>query len=188
MDIAEYRLLHENVYDFKHAAAVIESEIRRYGLDHNAKGPVPGTGGRQHHDMWVSMKTVSHFNLGVALELMLKLTLKLNQVEPQHTHLLVKLYEVIPAKFQQQLDQVYQSALKNSPVGFELVAYMNSASPIPSQGPPNRVLASLKDFFVYFDEDVMLSQKRYSWELVEEKQWRHYISDISVFTELAPVS
>ena len=47
MDIAEYRLLHENIYDIKHAAAVMESEIRRHGLDHNAKGPVRADAGAQ---------------------------------------------------------------------------------------------------------------------------------------------
>ena len=28
------------------------------------------------HEMWISMKAVSHFNLGISLELMLKLLLK----------------------------------------------------------------------------------------------------------------
>ena len=30
----------------------------------------------------------------------------------------------------------------------------------------------------------MLYQKRYSFELVAEQNWHHYLSDISVFVEL----
>ena len=30
----------------------------------------------------------------------------------------------------------------------------------------------------------MLWQKRYSWELIDKRFWRHYVSDISVFVEL----
>lgn len=44
-------------------------------------------------------------------------------------------------------------------------------------------LSNLKGFFEYFDEDVMLWKKRYSWELVEKQRGRQYLSDISVFVE-----
>ena len=72
------------------------------------------------------------------------------------------------------------------PSGYELVAFINTASPTlaPGSGPPDRDISSLRGFFEYFDEDVILWQKRYSWELIEEGRWRHYVSDISVFVEL----
>ena len=44
--------------------------------------------------------------------------------------------------------------------------------------------SSLNNFFEYFDQDVKLSVKRYSYELVEQYQWRHYLSDLTLFMEL----
>ena len=52
--------------------------------------------------------------------------------------------------------------------------------------PPSLIgeFSSLKNFFEYFDQDVKLSVKRYSYELVEPHQWRHYLSDLTLFMEL----
>ena len=49
--------------------------------------------------------------------------------------------------------------------------------------PADRDISSLRGFLEYLDDDVMLWQKRYSWELVNKGRWRHYLSDISVFVE-----
>ena len=65
------------------------------------------------------------------------------------------------------------------------MAFLNAASPTDAPpGPPNRDISTIRGFFEYFDEDVILWQKRYSWELVEEGRWRHYLSDTSVFVAL----
>ena len=190
MEVTAYHLLYDNIHDFKTTAIHVESEIRRHGLRDNSFDAVPGMNGRRHHDMWVSMKTVSHFNLGLALELMLKLLLCLNNVPldkiPRNRrHCLTKLHDAIPAKYQKQLESTYQASRGILPEGYELIAFINTASPTPTTpGPPNRKISSLRNFFEYFDEDVILWQKRYSWELIEEKRYRHYLSDISVFVEL----
>ncbi|MXY66285.1 MAG: hypothetical protein F4206_01095 [Gammaproteobacteria bacterium] len=68
MDTAAYRLLYDYIHDFKTTAVHVESEIRRHGIRSDSWEEVAGMKGRAHHDMWVSMKTVSHFNLGIALE------------------------------------------------------------------------------------------------------------------------
>ena len=185
MEVTAYHLSYDNIHDFKATAIHVESEIRRHGLRDNSFDAVPGMNGRKHHDMWVSMKTVSHFNLGIALESMLKLLLFLNKIPMPRHHFLAKLHDAIPAKYQKQLESTYQASKSVLPEGYELIAFINAASPTPaSPGPPNRDISSLKGFFEYFDEDVILWQKRYSWELIEEKRWRHYLSDISVFVEL----
>ena len=86
MDWNEYALLRDNINDFKRAAILMESEITRLGVDDNSTDKISGTGGRRHHDVWVSMKAVSHFNLGISLELMLKLILRLNGAQVPKIH------------------------------------------------------------------------------------------------------
>lgn len=184
MEATAYRLLYDNIHDFKTIAAHVESEIRRFGIRDNDLGAVPGMDGRTHHDMWVSMKTVSHFNLGIALELLLKILLINNKISCPHWHSLRKLHDTLPAKYQRQLESTYQKSRSVLPGGYKLIAFFNSAETSPSTRPPNRDISSLRELLEYFDKDVILWQKRYSWELVGEKRWRHYLNDISVFVEL----
>ena len=184
MEVTAYRLFYNNIHDFKTTAIHIESEIRNLGIRSDCNDPVPGVEGRTHHDMWVSMKTVSHFNLGTALESMLKLLLFLNNTPIPYHHILTELHDAIPEKRQKQLESTYQASKGVLPDGYELIAFINTASPTPTPRPPNRDISSLRGFFEYLDEEVILWQKRYSWELVGKGCWRHYISDISVFVEL----
>ena len=191
MEVAAYRLFYDNIHDFKTTAMHVDSQIRRFGIRDDSDDPVPGMGVRTHRDMWESMKAVSHFNLGTALELLLKLLLFLNNVPlkkiPQRQrHLLTKLHGAIPPKCQTQLESTYQASRSVLPDGYSLIAWINTASPTPSTQPhlPNRDITTLTGFFEYLDEDVMLWLKRYSWELVDQERPRHYLSDISVFVEL----
>ena len=184
MEISAYRLFYDNIHDFKMTAMHVESEIGRHGIRSGVAEEVPGMKGRTHHDMWVSMKTVSHFNLGTAVESMLKLLLFLNKIPIPHHHILTKLHDAVPSKYQKQLEETYQASKGVVPEGYELVAFVNTATPTPPTRPPDRDISSLRGFFEYLDEDVMLWQKRYSWELVGKGRWRHYLSDISVFVEL----
>ena len=185
LDQAAYRLLYGNIQDFKTTAAHVESEIRRLGIRDSDHHPVPGMDGRTHHDMWVSMKTVSHFNLGIALELMLKLLLFHNKIHFPHRHSLKKLHNTLPAKCQKQLESTFQESRSGLASSFELIAFINTAetSPPPTR-PPNRDISNLRGLFEYLDKDVILWQKRYSWELVGENRWRHYLNDISIIIEL----
>jgi len=184
MDTSAYRLLYDYTHDFKTTAVHVESEIRRHGIRSDSWEELAGMKGRAHHDMWVSMKTVSHFNLGISLESMLKLLLFLNRVEIPRHHMLAELHDAIPDKFQKELEATYQDSNTVLPQGYELVAFLNAEAPKAPTSPPRRDISSLREFLEYFDEDVMLWQKRYSWELVDKGFWRHYLSDIPVFVEL----
>lgn len=186
MDVNAHRLMYDNIHDFKKTSACVESEIKRLGIRHDSDEQVPGAKGRRHHDMWISMKSVSHFNLGIALELMLKMILVLNDVEHRRSHSLVELHDLIPMKFQTQLESTYQDCKKNFPGRYELVAFINSATPDARSLPPlnNRDITTLRGFFAYFDEDVILWEKRYSYELINEGKWRHYADDLSMFIGL----
>ena len=194
METAAYRLLYDNIHDFKTAAMHVESEIRRYGLRGDNFDAVPGMNGRTQHEMWLSMKTVSHFNLGTALELMLKLLLRIHKVPkaaiPRGSdgHYLSKLYAAVPEKCQKQMGSTYRACLKSLPELPTLLMFINTAlpppPPPPPDRPPDRGIFTLKGFFEYLDEDAMLWKKRYSWETLDRGDWNHYLSDISVFEDL----
>lgn len=190
MEVTAFRLLYDNIHDFKTTAIYVESEIRRHGLSTDIDEEVPGMQGRRHRDMWVSMKTVSHFNLGIALELMLKLLLHLNQITPMDVvqgkqgHFLSRLHDAIPEKYQKQLELTFQASRAVLPNGYELIAFINTSSSASPQRPQHRDISSVRGLFEYFDEDMKWWQKRYSWELIDKREWRHYLSDISVFVKL----
>ena len=191
MEVAAYRLFYDNIHDFKTTAILVDSQIRGLGVRDDGDEPVPGMGGRTHRDMWESMKAVSPFNLGTALELMLKLLLFLSNVPletiPQRQrHLLSKLHGAIPPKYQTQLESTYQASRSALPDGYELISWVNArpAAPSPQLQPANRDISTLEGFLEYLDEDVMLWLKRYSWESVDQGRARHFLSDISVFVEL----
>ena len=180
-------LLVGNVQDFANAAKLMEEEITRYDLHYDSLEEVPRTDGRTHHEMWGSMKAVSHFNLGIALELFLKLLTFINGKAIPQGHELTVLHDDLPPPVQQQLEFTYQDIKQRFTGGCELIAFLNR---LPSESPPEypssltRDLSSLRDFLEYFDQDVKLSVKRYSYELIEQHQWCHYLSDLTLFTEL----
>ncbi len=182
MEQSAYNLLRDNIHDFKTVAAHVESEIERYGIRDNSFDPIPGMN-RRHHDMWVSMKTVSHFNLGVALELLLKWLLICNKIDVPREHSLTTLYDALPQQCQQLLESTYLESTRVLPDGQStMIAFINTASPErPSEDPPNRELGTLRHLFEYFDEDVMVSVKRYSYEAVEKRVYRHYLSTLADF-------
>ena len=141
-----------------------------------ATTPCRGWGGRTHRQMWESMKAVSHFNLGTALELMLKLFIFLNnvpveQIPQRERHLLTKLHGAIAPKYQAQLEVTYQASRSVLPDGYALISWVNTASrtPSPQHHPANRDISTRQGFFEYLDEDVTLWLKRYSWEFVDDR-------------------
>ena len=136
--------------------------------------------GRKHHDTWVSMKAVSHFNLGTALELLLKLLLIRSGGTAPNRHELAKLYDALLDKDRKELESKYRVSRRESS-NFALLMFNNPGSEPP---PDTRNINSLKGFLKYLDQDVMVSKKRYSWEQARDGVWRYYLSDITVFVEL----
>ena len=171
------------IQDFANAATTAEEEIERLDLLYNSRAAVPGMNGRIHYGMWESMKTVSHFNLGIALELMLKLLLILNDKGYDHIHGLSDLHDALPPLVQQELESTFRNSPRGLQGGVEVRALITKPPPAPPS-PLTRDLSTLKDFFKYFDEDVRLSLMRYSHELIEQREWRHYLSNISLFVEV----
>ena len=132
-----------------------------------------------------SLKTASHFNLAISLELRLKCLLHLVGVVPSKGsdgHCLGKLYGQFgdaEGPVVAKLEESFREATTDFP--FDLVAFLSTDDPEVPAEPADRELVSLADFFAYMDEDVELWRKRYSWEQAADSQWRHYLDDLSAF-------
>ena len=57
---------------FRQSAWLIENEIGQLQVRHGDLSPVGGSSGWPSHSVWEALKTASHFNLAIALELGLK--------------------------------------------------------------------------------------------------------------------
>ena len=169
---------------------LVEAEIERRGISEFCFDTLPDPDVRTHHDAWVSMKGVSHFNLGIALELLFKLIYHFNEVSLDEIplnqrHSLATLHDNLPTSIQKQIDSDFRHSLRVANK-FELISFTIIGSkdqpPLP---PPERThnVFRLKEYLEYLDEVVVIWKKRYSWEEVEAGRWRFYIGDISVFEE-----
>ena len=63
-----------------------------------------------------SMKEVSHFNLGTALELMLKAILLSEGTDPEKSHRLTVLYKSLKTESQDRLNSTFDEIFKNKPM------------------------------------------------------------------------
>ena len=168
---------------FRQSASLTEREIARLGARGGDLSPVDGASGWPSHTVWESLKTASHFNLAIALELRLKCLLRLNGVTPpagRDGHRLARLHELFGAHGVSTgagLERLYGQAAAEYP--FTLVAFLSTDDPAVPEGPVNRPLQSLADVFAYMDDDVELWRKRYAWEHAAGREWQHYIDDLS---------
>ena len=172
---------------FLEAVYFIEERIRELNLEPGSQGLVGGSTGWRIHDAWESLKTASHFNFGVALELRLKCILILSS--DGHTdqakeagHSLVKIYDLIPPKPRKELEALFTQEMNNKSIRFEMLTRRDSE---PTDIPPDRKPRNLRDYCVYFDKDMRLWGKRYSWEEVSNQAWVHYIVDLSPLRSFA---
>lgn len=180
------RLLATNVHDFKRAALHMEQEIKAAGLSMHNVELLPDDSDRRYRDLWISKKTVSLFNLGIALELMLKLLLEMHKMERPKNHSLTELYDGLPSTVRKELEKAYQKELKN-PLGVgRFVGFIDHPVPRPEKTPqPKRPnTTTLRGFFEFFDSQALLSTMRYSWERRSEYSWKYYIDDVSLFVNL----
>ena len=60
-----------------------------------------------------------------------------------------------------------------------LVSFLSTDNPAAPESPRNRPLQSLMDVFACMDDDVELWRKRYAREHAAEREWQHYIDDLS---------
>lgn len=193
MHSTAFRMLYDNIHDFKNTAVHIEQLVSDYGLNPLSDDVVPDMNGRTHVEMWGYMKVVSHFNLAIALELMLKLLLHLdkNDLSKFKHHCLTKLHDALPGTQQLKLETLYQQSRNDVlPHGHKVHAYRakdtrkraaQENERFPKRDPD---LWKFRNALKYFDSDAMMALKRYTWEHVNKGKWHHYIRDVSAFVEL----
>ena len=179
MTVEQYRKLVGHARAFLKAAWFIEKEICRLNAQGGNPKPIEGPTGWRSHDVWVSLKAVSHFNLGISFELRLKLLLKIVGIKARpgrDGHDLVALYNDLPPEISKQLDEMFFQAIKHKP--FDLLTFATTNSPVAPKVPRNRKLDTLNDFCAYLDKDVKIWKKRYSWEENSAAQWVHYLDNL----------
>ncbi len=185
MNGVQYLRLIGDARAFRQSAWLLEQEIRQLKVRQGDLSPVGDSKGWPSHSVWESLKTASHFNLGVSLELRLKCLLHLHGTTPKTDlkgHSLAALYRrlgIDGSSTVAKLEKLFQEAASEFP--FRLVAFMSTDNPDAPAPPQDRKLVTLEDFLTYMDEDVGLWQKRYSWERATKRQWQHYLDDLSAF-------
>ena len=160
---SEHAFLCSNIHHFKQTAVVVEQALAREQFSPHAK---------------MSMKAISHFNLGTALELMFKLMLISNECPFPKSHLLADLYDRLPQREQNRLEVLHGKA--HGTGKYTLVA-MAITSTRPKAPPPNRDISTHRGMLKYFDQDMGLWRLRYSWEEIAREDWRHHLEDISPY-------
>ena len=164
----------------------MEREIEDAGLAYDNEEPLLDGSGRKYNDLWESKKIVSLFNLGIALELMLKLLLELWERERPNCHKLTRLYDGLPRKVQKELERAYLDRIRSALDSGKIVANIRHPSPRPDKIPTTKTpnISTLRGFLAFFDSQVSLSTKRYAWENAAELSWNYYIDNISLFVDL----
>lgn len=164
-------LLLQNIIDFKEVAVEVEKRLATSPFTRLDK-------------QWMSMKAVSHFNLGIALELLLKFLLLSNSKEfKKRGHTLVALHDLLPPRIAKQLEDTYQKCFQRSG-GFKMAATITIDK---GKMPPklrNRDISTIRGILEYFDRDRLYAERRYAYEDLERGKWLHFIDDISAFTLL----
>ena len=184
MNGVEFLKLLGDTRAFKQSAELIEHESRRLKAKPGDLSPIGGLTSWPSHRVWESLKTASHFNLGIALELRLKCLLQLHDMTPGKSNLLAAHFDHLwngQSSMAVKLEDLFRQAINNHP--FKLEAFLTAYSTKVPVGPRNRPLNSLKDFLVYMDEDVALFKKRYSWETSMNNEWQHYLDNLNAFFE-----
>ena len=168
---------------FRETAELAEEHIRTLGARPDTRVSLFGNKGWPSADVWMSLKTASHFNLHNALELGLKSFLELLDTPFPHMHSLSQLYALIPKTEADELRALFTQTQANRTI--ELRAFIRTPglpSP-PTQGPQIDRVQALKGFLAYFDNGMGLWKKRYSWEEASQEKWEHYLTDLTVFFE-----
>ena len=176
----EFRKIVGDAKAFLEAAFFMENRVRKLKVDSDTLSPIGGNKGWPSHDVWESLKTVSHFNLHNAFELGLKGFLGSIDKPFANIHSLRALYAKIPEEEADKLSAIFREVAKDRKI--ELKAFIRTQELSPPPRKPKSVrLSTLKQFFEYFDKDAALWKKRYAWEGVSKEKWEHYIDDLSVF-------
>ena len=169
---------------FRQSAESIEQDSRRLKVKSEDLSPIGGAAEWPSYCVWESLKSVSHFNLAIALELQLKCLLKLHDMTPSKSHSLAAHFVHLrngQACTAVKLEDLFRQSTNNHP--FKLVAFLSTDSPKVPVGSRNRAMSTLKEFLIYMDEDVESFNKRCSWEASSSNKWQHCLDNLNAIFE-----
>ena len=129
---------------------------------------------------WATLKTVSHFNLGTSLELMLKLTLHLSGRPVKPIHTLAELYGDLLEPEQRRLETLFRKTCQGKSLRLTILVNDHIEQGIK---PTHQTIQSLLELLEFLDSRKVLEAKRYSYEQITEPGVLYYIDDISAITE-----
>ena len=165
----EFFFLRDLANTFKETALNAERRLKRLEAKRNDV-----RGYRSRATAMESLKSVSHFNLGTALELSFKLMLRAWRHPVPATHKVAELYDALPEDVRTDFDGKFEG-----PPGGDLArSYANGEHP-PVLPRVSEVLWAPRDYLVYLDDEIGLSGHRYTWESVAKQEYRSYLTDIS---------
>ena len=176
----EIQRLVSDAIAFSRVSRLAIEEIEKLGAD-NARyhKPIHGGRGGPAGIVWESLQTASHFNLAISLELVLKALIFLENFRKRRdTHKLSILHDWLIPPTRNRLEAAWAMVDKSTPI--ELVAYIHAKTPQINKMKHYK-FSSLRDWFVYFDTDLQMYTKRYSWENIAQEKHRHYIKDLRLF-------
>ena len=143
-------MMYYTIQDFAGAAEWAESEIKRLQDAEHRREPRSDDAPVQFGDTFISLKTVSHFNLGIAMELLLKYFLRWEALPVPRRHPIKDLYAARPESQPDALEALYHSVMPDT-----LAENVMTLSPFPKGKPRlGRRIHSLSAFLEYLDADM----------------------------------
>ena len=166
------------------SAEMIEREIRRLNADAGETSPIGEETGWRSHKVCVSLKSVSHHNLAVALIMRLKCFLSLHRIDLVYGHRLAQLFDklnIYQTQTSGDLEEIFQRVNRNNPV--KVIATISSQESFVPQEPSNSPITSLKDSFTYLEEYVEIWTNKRSGMHTPNSPWQYYFDSLEPFFE-----
>ncbi len=189
MDSVTYLKLMGESRGFQLSAELIERELRRLNAKAGETSPIgEKTGWRSHH-VWVSLKSVSHHNLALALLLRLKCFLSLHRIDLVYGHRLTQLYDklnIYQTQTSNELEEIYQRVNRHNRV--KLIASISSEESLVPRDPSNRPIKLLKDTFSFLEEYVEIWTNKRSGMYTTSSPWQYHLDCLEPLFEFLNLS
>ena len=153
-----------------------EKHIRDQGISDSDSKPYRDSGSLTPMRVWIAMRSVLDFNFHQSLELYIKLILRLEDTSYKFEHSLVKLFDLMSEKSQDE----FQKLLEENPMkeGDEMVAFQAAKSRPKLPEPTSPDFGTVRGMFEYFDGELELYKRRYGWETMSRGHWLQFVKDI----------
>ena len=189
MDSVTYLKLMGESRGFQLSAELIEREIRRLNANAGETSPIGEETGWHSHHVWVSLKSVSHHNLAIALLLRLKCFLSLHRLDLVYGHRLTQLFDklnIYQTQTSDELEEIYQQVIRDNPV--RLIATISSEDSTVPRDPSNSPIKSLKDSFAFLEEYVEIWTNKRSGMYATSGPWQYHFDSLEPLFEFLNLS